>query len=1129
MKEAFIQNTPLFAELSSTEQRTLSKRMRLENYNANEVLFIKQGESDSLYLIKEGWIQLSAEDGGPVVANLGPGSLVGEIDFFLGRYRTLTARASGRVAVWTLDNGDLTTIIDEHPEIGLSLGLAFGSGIVQYQPHLTQRLADAPLLQGLSQRERSVIVQQLAPQHYFAGDAIYRGGDLPTGLFFIDKGVVRLLGDTDDDYAELTDKEAFGEMSVISGKPHSKTAQAATDTIVWQLSPTDFTTLVETSPSIKTSLSRNLRAGLTNADQTYAQTILARIPLFENLPSAAIEDITRLLLLRHIPAGEIVFSQGDPGDAMYIVDTGAVDAVSDDPHQAGELVGRFADGDFFGETALLTGQARTFTAYATAHTHLWGFYRTDFDNLLVKYPQLSVSLGRAVRDRLGSSSGYTMEPHLKKIGLLGGLSRRQLDDLSSMLQPRRYQGGGVICYEGHPGDEMYFIERGQVEHWVTTMQGPVLLETHEQGDFFGEIALMSGKSHPATAHVVINAEIWVLNKADFDELVRRHPNLSMVFSRLLSERLEEMMNRMRGVAPQRAIPPSTGPSANPAFNNPYAPPPYGGTPPPSPYNQPRPPASPSRPVAMPPVPVRPVGASRPVQPQAPYPNQPGYPYNQGGMHPTQGMRPIRPHTPPPGPAIHSQHTQGMAPIRPQTPPPGPAIHSQHTQGMAPVRPQTPPPGPPQPPPSRPVAPAPSQGQKAQPKRGKGKKARRRDRNQEAQPAMASQPLATPLPASAPAEELPNQPEPAQPVQKTKRKRRRSPSKPTPVASANPQAAAQAGPKPPGQPASKPNTPESRRQRTSSQANNRALQPSNRPQPRTATNRRIARHNNSVSVWFAKRSRLAKVGIFGLLVLLLWLCGVSAPALIIDALAASFEDNGAMSGDDRSVLSQVREDGAVGAMAALPFVETATPTPTNTPTPTHTPTQTSTPTETPIPTLTPTPTNTPTPTYTPTPVDTPTPVNTPTSTATPRPRVTLAPTDTPTPEATPTPNVDFRLLSVRQLTPCENHGKHHIFVKVQDKNGQGINNVPVKIQWGAGADGFATTKTETKTDLKGQPDTGRFDFAMFKGTYQVEVLGGTSDIATGITPDFGTNEPCGEDATANSLFHISFEVIFERQF
>jgi hypothetical protein len=101
--------------------------------------------------------------------------------------------------------------------------------------------------------------------------------------------------------------------------------------------------------------------------------------------------------------------------------------------------------------------------------------------------------------------------------------------------------------------------------------------------------------------------------------------------------------------------------------------------------------------------------------------------------------------------------------------------------------------------------------------------------------------------------------------------------------------------------------------------------------------------------------------------------------------------------------------------------------------------------------------------------------------------------------------------------------------VQDPFGQGIDGVPVKIQWPGGEP--VITKTETKNNLKGQLEPGHIDFAMFKGTYSVEVTGGSSQIATGITPDYGVNELCEEngDTQANSLFHISFEVIFERTY
>ena len=134
----------------------------------------------------------------------------------------------------------MTGLITEHSEIGLYLGLAFGRGIAQFQQQLIDRLARIPLLQDLSARERGLIAQYLAPQRYYPSEAIYRSGDRPTGLFLIERGAVRLLGDDDQEYSELSYGEAFGEMAVISAKPHANTAQAANEVIVWRLSPDDF-------------------------------------------------------------------------------------------------------------------------------------------------------------------------------------------------------------------------------------------------------------------------------------------------------------------------------------------------------------------------------------------------------------------------------------------------------------------------------------------------------------------------------------------------------------------------------------------------------------------------------------------------------------------------------------------------------------------------------------------------------------------------------------------------------------------------------------------------------------------------------------------------------------------------
>ncbi len=188
------------------------------------------------------------------------------------------------------------------------------------------------------------------------------------------------------------------------------------------------------------------------------------------------------------------------------------------------------------------------------------------------------------------------------------------------------------------------------------------------------------------------------------------------------------------------------------------------------------------------------------------------------------------------------------------------------------------------------------------------------------------------------------------------------------------------------------------------------------------------------------------------------------------------------------------------------------------------------TRTPLPTFTRTwnglsfvtPTSTRVPTWTPT--ITPTPRPTDISTETPIPTTTpIRATRVSVPTNTPTPVYDY-VGTMRQLTPCENEGKHHIFAYVRDQNGNGLPGMKLRVYWEGGNGGEAILTTGTKIE-----DPGLADFAMFKGSYFIEVLDGLSQVIGPISPNIPLNETCpaSGNTQANSLFHYSFEVIFTK--
>lgn len=155
-----------------------------------------------------------------------------------------------------------------------------------------------------------------------------------------------------------------------------------------------------------------------------ARTVLERNRLFRGLPAATLDQIAALVIRRPYAEGAVIFSQSDPGDALYGVVTGRVRI------SAGAADGReiflniMEPGDTFGEIALLDGRQRTATASATAPSDLLIIMRDAFLALLQRDPTLLGHLLQLLCQRLRWMSGLAEESAL--LSVPARLARRLL-------------------------------------------------------------------------------------------------------------------------------------------------------------------------------------------------------------------------------------------------------------------------------------------------------------------------------------------------------------------------------------------------------------------------------------------------------------------------------------------------------------------------------------------------------------------------------------------------------------------------------------------------------------------------------------------------------------------------------
>jgi len=160
--------------------------------------------------------------------------------------------------------------------------------------------------------------------------------------------------------------------------------------------------------------------GMIQAD--FAASALAGCPLFAGMSPESIQAITRSLRGRRFRRGEVLFHEGDPGDALFIVASGAVKVVvpSEDGDEA--ILATLRRGDFLGELALLDGAPRSASAVALEPTVALALPRDQFRGLVAAEPAIRDALLAAVARELRRLTTHVAELHF--LDLTGRLAAR---------------------------------------------------------------------------------------------------------------------------------------------------------------------------------------------------------------------------------------------------------------------------------------------------------------------------------------------------------------------------------------------------------------------------------------------------------------------------------------------------------------------------------------------------------------------------------------------------------------------------------------------------------------------------------------------------------------------------------
>jgi uncharacterized membrane protein len=132
--------------------------------------------------------------------------------------------------------------------------------------------------------------------------------------------------------------------------------------------------------------------------------LLKEVPLFQFLDEGERVELARQLEVIRFPAGETIFNLGDPGDAIYIINSGAVEVFFKNDTGERILLEVATRGDFFGELSMLDDGGRTASVVTKEETETLRLDRARLEKFLRAHPQAAMDLLAAMGRRLRISA-----------------------------------------------------------------------------------------------------------------------------------------------------------------------------------------------------------------------------------------------------------------------------------------------------------------------------------------------------------------------------------------------------------------------------------------------------------------------------------------------------------------------------------------------------------------------------------------------------------------------------------------------------------------------------------------------------------------------------------------------------
>jgi CRP/FNR family cyclic AMP-dependent transcriptional regulator len=122
---------------------------------------------------------------------------------------------------------------------------------------------------------------------------------------------------------------------------------------------------------------------------------------------------------------------------------------------------------------------------------------------------------------------------IKKVPLFSKLSKKELGEVAHIADEIDLPEGKVMAEEGDRGREFFVLLEGEAD----VKKGDTSINTMREGDFFGEIALVTQMPRTASVTATTDVRVLVITERDFGALLKHSPEVGRGVAEALAERI----------------------------------------------------------------------------------------------------------------------------------------------------------------------------------------------------------------------------------------------------------------------------------------------------------------------------------------------------------------------------------------------------------------------------------------------------------------------------------------------------------------------------------------------------------------------------------------------------------------